>query len=157
MSAKEDEDNDKRRVKGKEKLRERNDIFLERTTRSKPEETFRNKRLLAHAGAFIHGFLLQFPDFLLRFPALGGMPVAEAVHPDGFDAEAGAVLVRVAGTGGIAGAFFTLAPFVYGEGLMTHGGIEYRVRSIGYGGMEERYSTEECGVDIISVNFRCFQ
>ena len=51
------------------------------------------------------------------------MPVAEAIHPDGFDAEAGAVLARVAGTSGIAGTFFTLAPFVYGEGLMAHGGI----------------------------------
>ena len=116
----------KRKIQVQE--RERKDIFLKRATRSKSEETFRNKRLLAHAGAFIHGFLLQFPDFLLRLPAFGGMPVAEAIHPDGFDAEAGAVLARVAGTSGIAGTFFTLAPFVYGEGLMAHVGIvEYGV------------------------------
>lgn len=120
ISVKRGEDDDKR----SEKKKKGKTSFLERTTRSKSEETFGNKRLLAHAGTILLCFLLQLPHFLLRLPAFAGMPLAEAVHPDGFDAEAGAVLARVADAGGIAGAFFTMAPFVYGEGLMAHGGIE---------------------------------
>lgn len=93
MSIKEEKDDDKRRRKERFRFKKEKGktSFLERTTR-KSEETFRNERLLAHAGAILLGFLLQFPHFLLRLPALAGMPLAEAVHPDGFDAEAGAVL-----------------------------------------------------------------
>ena len=87
------EKKERRNGRNGQKEKKGKNILLERTTRSKSEETFRNKRLLAHAGAFLHGFLLQFPDFLLCLPALAGMPVAEAIHPNGFDAEAGTVLV----------------------------------------------------------------
>lgn len=70
---------------------------------------------------------LSLHDLVLRLPALGGMPVAEAVHVGGFDANAGTVVVYVGGAEGIASHLLTAAPVVDGIVLLAHGGFSVEV------------------------------
>ena len=65
-------------------------------------------------------FIVLLAGLLLRFEAMGGMRVAEAMHMHGLDADAGAVIPTVGGTDAVAGVFFALAPFVECEVLATH-------------------------------------
>lgn len=56
-------------------------------------------------------------------PALGGVPVAEAVHAHRLGIDAGTVVLfetLVAGTEGVAGVFLTATEVVDGEVLVTH-------------------------------------
>lgn len=50
------------------------------------------------------------------------MTIAEAVHVDGFNANARAAVATVAGAYALPGAFFALAPFVECEVLAAHCG-----------------------------------
>lgn len=49
------------------------------------------------------------------------MGIAEAVHVDGFDADAGTTIATMAGADALTGVFFAMAPFVEGVVLVTHG------------------------------------
>lgn len=51
------------------------------------------------------------------------MPTAKAVHPDGFDGDAGALVLFVGCADKVAGVFFAPAPFVYGKVLLAHGHV----------------------------------
>jgi hypothetical protein len=50
------------------------------------------------------------------------MRIAEAVHVNGFNTDAGTTIATVARADAVTGVFLTMAPFVEGIVLATHGG-----------------------------------
>jgi hypothetical protein len=66
--------------------------------------------------------VVSFQQLMLRLPGLGGMPMAEAVHVNGFDGDTGTFVFFVGSADKVAGIFFTPTPFIYGEVLLAHVG-----------------------------------
>lgn len=76
------------------------------------------KRILRPAACLLL-FLLS---ILFSLEAASGVGIAEAVHVDGFDADARTTIATVTGADAVAGVFLAMAPFVEGVVLATHGG-----------------------------------
>ena len=68
--------------------------------------------------------LLLLLRLLLRLEPARGVRVAEAVHVDGLDANAGTAVAAVARADAVASVFFAVAPFVEGVVLAAHGGCK---------------------------------
>lgn len=66
--------------------------------------------------------LLFLLSLLFSLESTGGVGIAEAVHVDGFDADAGTIIATMAGADALTGVFLAMAPFVESVVLATHGG-----------------------------------
>jgi hypothetical protein len=67
-------------------------------------------------------FVFLLATLLLGLEATRGVRVAEAVHVDGLDADASAAIATGTTANIVASICFTVAPFVDGKILTTHGG-----------------------------------
>lgn len=64
--------------------------------------------------------LLLLLRLLLRLERARGVRVAEAVHVDGLNADAGTAVTALTRAGAVAGVFLAVAPFVEGVILAAH-------------------------------------